>query len=156
MTTSFKKGELLSKMLVFAVNKHAGQFDKGGRPYILHCLTVMHKLRTEDEELQCIVLGHDLVEDCDVSWQDLIDLGMTDRIIAGIRCMTKIAGETYDQYKAKVKSNIDSRRVKKSDLGHNTDIRRLKGVTEKDIARMTRYHQFYKELLELDELEWQK
>jgi hypothetical protein len=34
-----------------------------------------------------------------------------------------------------------------SDLRHNTDIRRLKGVTEKDIARLAKYNQFYLELL---------
>ena len=30
---------------------------------------------------------------------------------------------------------------------HNSDIRRLKGVTEKDVARMVRYHEFYLELV---------
>jgi hypothetical protein len=33
-----------------------------------------------------------------------------------------------------------------SDLRHNTDIRRLKGITEKDIARLAKYNQFYLEL----------
>jgi hypothetical protein len=38
-------------------------------------------------------------------------------------------------------------KVKLKDLMHNTDIRRLKGVTDKDIARMAKYHQFYMEIL---------
>ena len=147
----YKKGELLSKMLVIAVNAHAGQFDKGGRPYILHTLSVMHKLRTDDEELQCIAVAHDLVEDCGITYQFLREQGFPERIIEGIRCLTKIPGETYEEYKVKVKSNPDSRRVKKCDLQHNTDIRRLKGVTDKDIARMTRYMQFYTELKEMDD-----
>jgi hypothetical protein len=37
-------------------------------------------------------------------------------------------------------------RVKSCDLRHNTDIRRLKGVTEKDIARIAKYNQFYLEI----------
>jgi hypothetical protein len=37
-------------------------------------------------------------------------------------------------------------RVKMADLRHNTDIRRLKGVSEKDIARMAKYHQFFMEI----------
>lgn len=45
-----------------------------------------------------------------------------------------------------VKSNPDSVRVKIEDLRHNSDIRRLKGVTDKDIARIRRYHEFYLEL----------
>ncbi len=36
--------------------------------------------------------------------------------------------------------------VKKEDLRHNTDIRRLKGVTEKDIVRMVKYQTFYMEI----------
>jgi len=33
-----------------------------------------------------------------------------------------------------------------SDLRHNTDIRRLKGITPKDIARIEKYHIFYTEI----------
>jgi hypothetical protein len=34
------------------------------------------------------------------------------------------------------------------DLRHNSDIRRLKGITEKDVARIAKYHQFYLEIKE--------
>jgi hypothetical protein len=47
----------------------------------------------------------------------------------------------------------DAMTVKSCDLRHNSDIRRLKGVTDKDIARIAKYHQFYLEIqarLELD------
>lgn len=140
---------LLGTMLMFCTVMFDGKFDKGGKPYILHCLTVMHKLKTEDEELQCIALGHDVVEDCNVSYADLRALGMTERIVEGIRCLTKTTGETYEEYKAKVKSNPDAILVKMQDLRHNSDIKRLKGVTEKDIQRMIKYHAFYLELKEI-------
>lgn len=138
-------------MLVLATNAHAGQFDKSGNPYILHPLKVMHYLKTDDEELQCIAVGHDLVEDTDVTYQDLWEEGMTNRIIEGIRGMTKERGETHEEYKLKIKSNTDCVRVKMADLRHNTDIRRLKNkeVTEKDVARMVKYHNFYLELEEV-------
>lgn len=141
-----RKGELLNKMLVLATNAHAGQFDKGGKPYILHPLKVMHYLRSEDEELQCIALGHDIVEDTGVTYLQLKEEGFTERIIEGIRALTKVPGETYDEYKEKVFANEDAMRVKMADLRHNTDIRRLKGVTEKDIARVAKYHMFYLEI----------
>ncbi len=143
MTT---KGTLLAKMLVLATNAHDGQFDKGGNPYILHPLKVMHYLKSTDEELMCMALGHDIIEDTEVTYADLRDAGMTDRIIEGIRSLTKVKGETYDEYKDRVFANRDAMRVKMADLRHNTDIRRLKGITEKDIARMTKYHTFYMEL----------
>lgn len=141
-----QKGELLSRMLIFATQKHHGQFDKSGMPYILHPLTVMNMLQTDDEELQCIALGHDLVEDCKVTYQDLWDQGFNERIIEGIKAMTKIAGETKDEYKAKVKSNPDAVQVKMCDLRHNSDITRLKDLTPKNIERTIFYHQFYTEL----------
>lgn len=144
-----KKGSMLSTMLVLTVNGHDGQFDKGGNPYILHPLRIMHRLRTKDEFLQCIALGHDLVEDCGVTYQQLRDAGMPERVIHGIRCLTKIAGESYDEYKAKVKSNWDSILVKMEDLRDNSDIRRLKGITQKDFERTQRYHTFWLELRDI-------
>lgn len=148
-TQTFKKGELLNKMLLLATNKHAHQFDKGGSPYILHPIAVMYLLENADEELRCIALGHDIIEDCNVTYKELRELGFTERIIEGIRCMTKVPGETYEEYKDRVKSNRDSIRVKIADLRHNTDIRRLKGLSDKDNIRMQRYFQFYMELTAL-------
>jgi len=141
-----KRGEMLNKMLVLATTRHAGQFDRGGNPYILHPLKVMYYLKSNDEELQCIALAHDLVEDTDTSYDELRDMGFTERVIQGIAALTKVPGETYDQYKDRVKANPDAIKVKMADLRHNTDIRRLKGVTEKDLARVEKYHRFYMEL----------
>lgn len=140
------KGKMLCKMISLATERHAGQFDKGGRPYILHPLTVMHRLRTDDEELQCIAVGHDLVEDTATTTNELRELGFSERVVVGIRDLTKFDSQTPDEYRATVKGNADAVRVKIEDLRHNSDIRRLKGVTEKDIARMVRYHEFYLEL----------
>jgi len=142
-----RKGELLNKMLVLTTNRHAGQFDRGGAPYILHPLKVMYYLKSDDEELQCIALAHDLVEDTPTTFTELHEMGFTDRIIEGIRALTKMPGESYDEYKVRVKANPDAIKVKLCDLRHNTDVRRLKGITEKDIARMEKYHRFYLELL---------
>lgn len=144
-----KRGEMLNKMLVLATTKFDGVFDKGGNPYILHCLKVMYYIKSDDEELQCIALGHDLVEDTDVTYVQLRLIGFTERVIEGIRAMTKVPGETHEEYVAKVKANPDAIRVKLADLRHNSDIRRLKGVTEKDIKRIAKYHAMYLELKDL-------
>jgi (p)ppGpp synthase/HD superfamily hydrolase len=146
MNTTENKGEMLGRMLVLVTNAHAGQYDRGGQPYILHPLKVMHYLRSEDEQLQCIALGHDVVEDTHVTYRDLREAGMSERVIAGIQVLTKLPGETLEEYKLRVFANPDAMRVKQADLRHNSDIRRLKGVTEKDIARTARYHEFYVEI----------
>lgn len=146
MNTHMKKGELLGKMLVIATNAHAGQYDRGGNPYILHPLKVMHYLRTDDEELQCVALGHDLLEDTSVTRNDLVEAGMTDRIINAIIALTKQPGQSYEEYKEAIFANDDAMIVKPADLRHNSDIRRLKGVGPKDIERMAKYHTFWLEI----------
>lgn len=140
--------EMLNSMLVFATQKHSGQFDKGGNPYILHPLEVMQLLKTDDMELMCIALGHDLFEDCGVTWEDLKNIGMSARIISGIHALTKLPGQTYEQYKEQVKENRDAVQVKMADLEHNSDIKRIKGLRDKDFERMVRYQKFYFELRE--------
>ena len=145
---------MLSNMLIIATQRHDGQFDKGGMPYILHPLKVMHYLRSEDEELQCIALGHDLIEDTFNHISEgvgfLYSRGFSKRVILGIAAMTKVDGQTYEEYKSLVKANPDAVKVKMADLRHNSDIRRLKGVTQKDIERIEKYHRFYLELQEID------
>ena len=141
-----RKGEMLDKMLHIAVNAHHGQFDKGGNPYILHPLKVMHYLKSDDEELMCMALLHDVVEDCDVTFVDLEAIGMSKRVIDAVRCLTKQRGQTLAEYKEVIFSNLDAMLVKMADLRHNSDIRRLKGVTEKDIKRIAKYHAMYREL----------
>ena len=147
MQMRLKRGEMLGRMLVLAANGHAEQYDRGGKPYILHPLKVMHYLKSENEELQCIALGHDLDEDTYITETILRQNGMSERVIEAILVLTKIEGESYDAYKIRVLSSVDAMKVKMADLRHNTDIRRLKGVTEKDIARVAKYHTFYMEIL---------
>jgi (p)ppGpp synthase/HD superfamily hydrolase len=139
---------MLSDMLLLATNAHDGQFDKAGKPYILHCLKVMHYLKTEDEELMCIALGHDLIEDTYVSYDALESRDFSERVIQGILAMTRGADQSYDEYKQQVFASEDAMRVKLCDLRHNSDIRRLKGVSDKDIARIVKYHHFYTEIME--------
>ena len=146
-------GHQLSNMLIIATQRHDGQFDKGGKPYILHPLKVMHYLRSEDEELQCIALGHDVIEDTfDSVGEGIMFLnsrGFSQRVVQGILALTKRPDQTFENYKRQVMANKDAILVKMADLRHNSDIRRLKGVGQKDIERIEKYHRFYLELKEM-------
>lgn len=141
-----KKGELLSKAIHLATNAHHGQYDKGGNPYILHVFAVMNLLETPDEELQCIALLHDVIEDTKTTFAELREAGFDQRVIDAVALLTKMPGQTYDEYKAGVFSSVDAMQVKKADLTHNSDIRRLKGISEKDIERVAKYHRFFLEI----------
>lgn len=146
------RAEMLGKMIVIATNAHAGQLDKGGSPYILHTLAVMGMVKSNDLEVKAIAVGHDLFEDTSVTKQELLDAGISQRVVDGILSMTKMPGETFDEYKQKVKNNKDAILVKMADLRHNSDITRLKGLTAKDFERTARYMQFYSELQEVIEI----
>jgi (p)ppGpp synthase/HD superfamily hydrolase len=146
-------GEQLAAMLSLAANRHHGQFDKGGRPYILHPLKVMHYTNSDDEEIQCIALGHGLIEytysNMAAGVAALRKLGFSTRVILGIVLLTKRPDQTYEKYKECVKTNLDAVIVKMADLTHNSDIRRLKGATDRGFERVKRYQQFYLELSEI-------
>ena len=137
------KGVMLNNMLILATHKHAGQMDKSGEPYILHSLAVMYLLRTHDEELQCIALGHDLIEDTGTTMWDLERQGFSSRVMNGIYALTRPQGMTYTEYKERVKSNPDAIRVKLCDLEHNMDPTR-KYVLPRTL--LARYQNFFYEL----------
>jgi (p)ppGpp synthase/HD superfamily hydrolase len=139
-------GQMLNRMLVLVTTKFDGKFDRGGVPYVMHCLKVMHYTKSDEEEVMCIALGHDLVEDTDVTYADLRAMGFTERVITGIRAMTKVPGETNDEYMERIVACADAIRCKLADLRHNSDIRRLKGISEKDIKRIEKYHKMYLQL----------
>jgi len=135
--------QMLNSALAFAAMKHDGQFDKSGQPYLLHVLEVYYNMNSDDEELNCAAILHDVIEDTDATYIDLRDIGMSERVINIVRLLTKVPGQTYDEYVAGVLSDVDAMMVKQADLTHNMDLKRLKGVSERDLARMNRYIVFY-------------
>ena len=143
MSREFKKGELLSLMISLATRLHEGQFDFQGMPYILHPLKVMHYLKTTDEELMCIAVGHDLLEDTTVTVKELQEQ-FTQRIASAIHLLSRPKFLSYDEYiEHNVCSSVDALKVKLADLRHNSDIRRLKGIGPKDAERLDRYAKAY-------------
>ena len=152
-----KSGEMLSKAILIATQAHAGQFDKGGKPYILHPLTVLHKVGQVSEEVQAIAVLHDVVEDCTgkiiyvdgqqvtISFAMLAEQGMTAGVVEGVRALTKMPGQTYEEYQQAVLGNHSAMLVKLEDLRTNSDLRRMKNktITEKDVQRVAKYMAFY-------------
>lgn len=140
------KGIRLSVMLGWVATAHAGQLDKAGQPYVLHAIRVMLKLNSQDEELQCIALGHDLLEDTWVTEAHLRSDGFSERVIDGIVGLTKVKGQSYEDYQQQVLASKDRMLVKLADLSDNSNLTRLTSVditiTEKDVKRQVRYLSF--------------
>lgn len=137
---------ILAVAIKFAAEKHVEQLDKGGKAYILHPIRMMMRLRTNDEELMAIAVLHDVVEDCEVTFVELRQIGMNDRVINGVAALTKLSGETYDQFIDRLSGNRDAMIVKREDLRENSDITRLKGISSKDVARMEKYMNAFKKI----------
>lgn len=136
----------LATAISVAAEAHLNQLDKGGSPYILHPIKVMHYLKTKDMELMAMAVMHDVVEDSGYTIESLRNLGFSERILDGLDRVTKKEGQTPEEYFERICGSHDAIRVKLADLRHNTDIRRLKGVTDKDLLRMRKYHDMYKKL----------
>ena len=129
----------LGLAIELATEAHAGQFDKGGKPYILHPLHLMGQLMF-DVELATIAVLHDVAEDSDITVYYMSRvLNFSDRVTRALELLTH-GSETYESYIDSICTNYDAIRVKRKDLEHNSQITRLKGVTDKDIARMVKYH----------------
>ena len=143
--------DIINRAYVFAMKAHGTQKRASGEAYFSHPVEVAYKLTQYRLDAASIVtaLLHDTVEDTDVTYQLLREMGFTERVISGIRAMTKVPGETNDEYMVRIKANNDAIRCKLADLRHNSDIRRLKGVSEKDVKRVAKYHAMYMELKDL-------
>lgn len=117
--------------------------DKAGKPYILHCLHVMHQMPQDDPELMMIAVMHDLIEDTDYTFADLVELGYSARVVEALRLLTHESGVPYMDYIERISTSKDATEVKKADLRHNSDIMRMKGLREKDMQRLEKYHRAY-------------
>lgn len=141
----------LANAISFAMGVHIDQFDKGGNPYILHPLKLMHWARhaNEDLDVQILCMLHDCAEDSAlgvVKTLDLIEIAFGTEMRQLVDNLTKRAGEKYEEYLDRVKLDVRSAKVKCFDLRHNSDLRRLKGITVKDQERTLKYQVAYAQL----------
>lgn len=139
------KQEQLGMAIRIATLAHEDQFDKGGKPYILHPLHLMQQMLF-DTELAIIAVLHDVPEDSDLTIEDLVSVGFSQRVTDALALLTHHKSESYEEYIDMMLCNYDCIRVKRKDLAHNSSITRLKGVGPKDLARMEKYHKAFLKL----------
>jgi (p)ppGpp synthase/HD superfamily hydrolase len=124
---------------------HKGATDKAGMPHIGHVMRVMQAGRTIDEKIVGVL--HDIVEDTHWTFDMLSEDGFPPHIVDALRCVTKISDdEPYEEFIKRVKTNPLAVAVKINDLTDNMDIRRLSELTDKDVQRLHKYLQAYREL----------
>lgn len=137
--------KILERAIQIAVLAHNGQVDKGGRPYILHPISVMMKMDTIEEKIVAIL--HDSIEDSNIKKEELIAFGIPKRLVDEIDLLTRKNGDSYMQYISKVKTGKIAKKVKLADLETNMNLSRIKKPTKTDFDRVKKYKKAYKLLL---------
>lgn len=135
----------LERAIEIATEAHKGQLDKAGNEYIGHPLRVMAAGKTVEEKITGVL--HDVIEDSNLTPEELAAEGFSTTIIKALRCLTKqTPDEPYEKYIARIKNNPLATTVKLNDLTDNMDIRRLPYISDKDVKRLKKYLKAYKQL----------
>lgn len=136
--------ELTRKAMIIAFNAHKDQVDKAGVPYIYHPI---HLAEQMEDEISCIcALLHDVVEDTDITFEDL-EKEFSNEVIDVLKLLTHEDGMEYMDYVKKIKTNKIATKVKLVDLKHNYDKSRInRELTEAEIEKGNIYKEAYEYL----------
>lgn len=128
---------LTKKAMIIAFNAHKEQLDKSGIPYIFHPFHLAEQM--DDEESVCVALLHDVVEDTDITFEDLKKEGFTDNILNALKLLTHDDNVEYMDYVKEIKKNDIAKKVKLADLKHNSDLSRLDVIDDYVLERVNKY-----------------
>ena len=129
--------DLTKKALKISFNAHKNQVDKSGMPYVFHPFHLAEQM--DDEYSVCVALLHDVVEDTDITIEELIIEGFPKEVINAIELMTHSDSVPYLDYVKIIKNNPIARKVKLADLMHNSDLSRLDKIDDKVLERVAKY-----------------
>lgn len=134
--------EELDLALEVCYEAHRCQVDKGGNPYILHPLRISYKALKLGLQFAIVGLLHDVVEDTDKTFQDLLDLGFSNKTVNSLKLLCHEKSVDYFTYISGIKLSGDevAIQVKLLDLEDNSNINRIKNPTDKDFKRLDKYN----------------
>ncbi len=145
----------LDDALALVATHFRGVTDKDGEPYVLHCLRVM--MGVADPRAQLVALMHDLVEDTEVTIDELRSRGFDEEVVAAVDLVTHRESHSYAEYVIRLKSNPLARQAKLSDLRDNASLGRVLYRRPKlagDLERIQRYvlsYQFLEDRIDEEE-----
>lgn len=120
--------ELTNKAMRIAYEAHKGQYDVNGVPYIFHPYHVAEQMT--DEITTCTALLHDVVEDTNMTFEEL-EQEFPEEVITALKLLTHEKGTDYYEYIEKAATNPVARAVKLADIEHNSDTSR---ITDKNVV----------------------
>jgi (p)ppGpp synthase/HD superfamily hydrolase len=122
----------------------AARLQRGARypspeaePYVFHALRVM--LQFADPVDQTAAVLHDVIEDTEITLDNLRDGGYRPEVVDAIDALTHDSYDSYEQYIENVARNPVARRVKIVDLEENLVNNRRSPLAPGNVGRIRRY-----------------
>ena len=115
---------LTNRAMRIAYKAHHGQTDKSGQPYIFHPYHIAEQMT--DEVSVCVALLHDVVEDTDVTIEEL-EREFPKEVTDALRLLTHEKGTDYFEYVKMIREDPVAVKVKLADIAHNSDETRFAG-----------------------------
>ena len=137
---------LTKKAMKVAYEAHHGQTDRSGVPYIFHPFYVAEQM--DDEISVCAALLHDVVEDTEITFEDL-EKDFPEEVVEALRFLTRDKSMNYFDYIRNLRKNPIAKKVKQADLLHNSDVTRLTDCENISARQISRLHGRYKRALEI-------
>jgi len=111
----------IEETLQIALDAHKGQKDLDGNPAVLHPVAV-GLMGSNDAEIKTGFL-HDVVEDTDLTIDDLREKGVDEEVLAALELLTHDKGTDYFEYVHRIahSGNYTAIHTKINDLKHNYD-----------------------------------
>lgn len=125
--------------------------DKAGLDYRFHLLRVYQRVKdkTNNEDVQIAALLHDVIEDTELGYSDLVE--MFNKHIADLVWfyLTRKEDQSYMDYIKLISRNQNATLIKLCDLEDNLDLSRLDVINEEDLKRNKKYEKAHKYLKSL-------
>lgn len=98
---------------------HKGQKRWGCEEYITHPEAVANSFSEEEVEHKIVAWLHDVLEDSDLEFKDLIEKGIPYSLAQAVDAITREKDQNYKDYIFQVKEDELATAVKIADLKHN-------------------------------------
>jgi phospholipase C len=79
------------------------------------------------------------VEDTEMTLDDIKNEGFSDEVVEALSLLTHKQEDSYYDYIVKIGTNPIAIDVKIADLKHNSDLSRIKEITQADLERVNKY-----------------
>jgi (p)ppGpp synthase/HD superfamily hydrolase len=138
--------EALEVAVELACRAHRGQRypSPEAEPYILHLVRVM--LAVDGFRVQAVAVLHDVLEDTEVTVEELGAAGLRIDVVDGVVALTHRRGQSYERYVEQVAGDAIAREVKLADLADNlANNKRLPNAPDV-VARIERYERAIRRL----------